>query len=188
MQVVDDAGDSRELLSHPSRQELFDILGNARRRYTIRYLLQRSEPVSLRELSEQVAAWENGKAATDVTSSERHRVYNALQQAHLPKMARAGVIRLDRGVVYPNDTLDDFEVYMEIVSANDIPWSVYFTALGVVGSLVAFGHEIGVPVLRDISPTVLLGTLGVILTISGVINVWTQQRVRIDATGDPPGS
>ncbi|GAA0224174.1 hypothetical protein ACFFQF_09415 [Haladaptatus pallidirubidus] len=49
--------DSRDTLS---RDELFHILRNQRRRYALYYLKQHDEPVTLGAIVEQVTAWEHG--------------------------------------------------------------------------------------------------------------------------------
>ena len=58
-----------------SNGEIFDLLSNHRRRYTIHYCKQIETPVSLSDLAEQVAAWELEKDISELSSSERKRVY-----------------------------------------------------------------------------------------------------------------
>ncbi|MFC7046607.1 hypothetical protein ACFQH6_15405 [Halobacteriaceae archaeon GCM10025711] len=47
-------------------------------------------------MSRQIAAWENGISADQVSSKQRRRVYTALHQTHLPRMVRQGVIEYDQ--------------------------------------------------------------------------------------------
>ena len=61
----------------PSGERLYGLLADRRRRYALHYLRQRGEPVTLRELAEQVAAWENAKPIEALDSQERKRVYIA---------------------------------------------------------------------------------------------------------------
>ena len=89
---VDGGGEPSAL----SRDEVFDIPSNQRRRHALHFLKQRNgDGAELRELSAQVAAWENGKPAEGVTSDERRRVYTSLQQFHLPKLDRNGIVEYD---------------------------------------------------------------------------------------------
>lgn len=169
----------------PGRQAVFEVLSNARRRYAVRFLLQQGEPVDLRRLSEQVAAWETGKPVGDISATERHRVYNALQQAHLPKMARAGAVRVDRGRVYPTEALQDFRVYMEVVPRNEIPWSAFYAALGGIALFLTAALAVGAYPLRTVPAIVYLGLLATVLTVSGVIHVYQQRSMRLDLDGDP---
>ncbi|MFB6178849.1 MAG: hypothetical protein ABEI77_03885 [Halorientalis sp.] len=175
-----------EALREPSRQDLFEILSNVRRRYVIRYLLQHDEPVDLRSLSEQVATWETGKPTPEVTAAERHRVYNALQQVHLPKMASAGVIEIERDHINPTDALQEFQVYMEVVPGNDIPWSVYYGGLGVLGLFLTGALALGAYPLRFVPKLVYLALIATILTVSGLVNYYQQRKMRLDVDGDPP--
>ncbi|QWC20762.1 hypothetical protein KI388_01090 [Halorubrum sp. 2020YC2] len=91
-------------------------------------------------MAEQIAAWENGIDTAEISSSERKRVYTALQQSHLPKMDDAGVVEFnkDRGVVEPTPALTDVDVYLDVVEGREIPWSEYYLGLsGVAAALVA---------------------------------------------------
>ena len=98
-----------------SKDVIFDILKNERRRRTLEFL--REEPTTtLSDLAEHVAALENDKTVRELTSSERKRVYVGLYQCHLPKMADAGVIDHDRsrGTVELRDETSPYYVYLDI--------------------------------------------------------------------------
>lgn len=105
------ATDSVEL----SKDVVFDILRNERRRRTLGFLRDVGT-TSLSDLAEHVAALENDKPVRDLTSSERKRVYVSLYQCHLQKMADAGVIDYDRsrGVVELRGPASQCFVYMDI--------------------------------------------------------------------------
>jgi hypothetical protein len=74
----------------PSRDDVFTVLGNGRRRNVIRALQRADGTVEISDLAEQVAAWENDIPLNRVTYDQRKRTYTALQQFHLPKMDEAG--------------------------------------------------------------------------------------------------
>ena len=82
----------------PTEQEVFDILSNRRRRYAL-YALLNDDTTTIGSLAERIAAWENDCPVDEVTSTERKRVYTALQQSHLPKLERTGLISFDRCLV-----------------------------------------------------------------------------------------
>lgn len=71
----------------PSRDEVFKALSNRRRRNVITYLKQHDDDARVRDISEQLAAWENDVEIPEVTYKQRKRVYTALHQSHLPKLA-----------------------------------------------------------------------------------------------------
>ena len=78
-----------------SRDDLFSMLRNERRREVIHYLREHEAPVDLRDLSEYIAAIENDCTPAEVTYKQRKRVQTALYQMHLPKLAEAGYIAWD---------------------------------------------------------------------------------------------
>ncbi|MFW6000274.1 MAG: DUF7344 domain-containing protein, partial [Halorubrum sp.] len=123
-----------------SEDDLFDVLANQRRRFAVHLLKRESDDaVKIGEMAEQIAAWENGIDPAEISSSERKRVYTALQQSHLPKMDDAGVVEFNkaRGVVEPTPALTDVDVYLDVVEGREIPWSEYYLGLsGVAAALV----------------------------------------------------
>ena len=123
-----------------SEDELFQVLANQRRRFAVHLLKREEESIPLGEMAEQIAAWENGVNRAQITGKERKRVYTALQQSHLPKMDRAGVVRFNknRGVVEPTPALENVDLYLDVVEGKEIPWSEYYLGLsGVAAALVA---------------------------------------------------
>ncbi|GAA0514266.1 hypothetical protein SAMN04488066_103151 [Halorubrum aquaticum] len=123
-----------------SDDELYDVLANQRRRFAVHLLKREEETMEIGEMAEQIAAWENDVDMAEITGSDRKRVYTALQQSHLPKMDRAGVVHFNknRGVVEPTDALENIDLYMDVVEGKEIPWSEYYLGLsGVALALVA---------------------------------------------------
>jgi hypothetical protein len=123
----------------PSRDDVFEVLSNGRRRGVIRALRRADDTVEIGELAEQVAAWENGISRDEVTYHQRKRTYTALQQSHLPKMDEAGALHYDsdRGVVDPANELSEFNVYLEVVPGSSFPRSKLY--LGLAAACVITG-------------------------------------------------
>jgi hypothetical protein len=122
-----------------SEDELFDVLASRRRRYAVHALEDVDSEVDLGSLAEQVAMWEYDVDVGELSSAERKRVYTALQQSHLPKMDEAGLVDFDkdRGIIEPAPELNDIDIYLEVVSGSEIPWSKYYLGLaGLGGSLL----------------------------------------------------
>ena len=123
-----------------TEDELFDVLSNQRRRFAVHLLKREEGSLEIGDMAEQIAAWENGIETAEITGSDRKRVYTALQQSHLPKMDRAGVIEFNknRGVIEPTAALEDVDLYLDVVEGKEIPWSEYYLGLsGVAMALVA---------------------------------------------------
>lgn len=173
-----------------SREVVFEMLSNQRRRYVVHCLLRREEQLELRELSRQVAAWENGKRSDEVTPEERRRVYNALQQVHLPKMDEAGLIRYDsnRGTVGASEELTDLQIYLEIVPGDEIPWSQYYLLLGLLCASAALAAWLGALPLGDASGVALTAAMALLLTVSGLVHVYYNRKMRIGDSERPPSA
>jgi hypothetical protein len=97
-----------------SKDTIFHILQVQRRRLTLQYLHGRTGSVSLRDLAEQVAAWENEMSVVELTSKERQRAYISLYQTHLPTLDTEGIIEYnkDRGTIRRTSRADQFDPYL----------------------------------------------------------------------------
>jgi len=150
-----------------STEAVFQTLGSRRRRYTLHYLRLQDRPVPIRELSEQLSAWESGKECTAVTPKERKRLYTALHQTHLPKMDRLGIVEYDRnrGIVSLTDHIRQFDIYLDIVPHNDLPWSQFYLALGAVLTALVSLAALG------IAPFTALGGFGYAVAVAGLFTL-----------------
>lgn len=103
------------------KDQIFHLLQTQRRRDALRYLKHHDNPVEMRALAEQVAAWENDTTVAKLTSAERQRVYIALYQSHLPKLDEKGIIEYNqsRGVVERAARAERFDPYLEAESNRD---------------------------------------------------------------------
>ena len=169
------------------KDDLYEVLANRRRRYTVHALEGSDEPMEIGDIAEKIAAWENGIEETRVSYDERKRVYTALQQSHLPKMDQKGVVDFDknRGTVEPTSALRDVDVYMDIVHKGEIPWSQYYLGLSAVAAAMV------VAVAMNAWPFTLLPDLFwavAIVAVFGVSSVvqWYYSRTLGTSNGDPP--
>lgn len=80
-----------------ARDELFHALSNERRRHVLTYLHANGREATVRELSEWLAARENGVSVDEVSYKQRKRTYTSLIQIHLGTLRDGGFIRYDRG-------------------------------------------------------------------------------------------
>lgn len=109
-----DSGMARE--ARISKDDAFHILQNARRRAVLRYLAEHDEAkFVMRDIAEEVAAWEHDTTVQQLVSDERQRVYIALYQSHLPKLDEHGIIEYNqsRGIVEPTELTAAFEPYLD---------------------------------------------------------------------------
>jgi|GEM_PF-282381 hypothetical protein len=170
-----------------STEAVFETLSSQRRRYTLHYLKQRQEPVTVRDLSEQVAAWENGIDREAVTPKLRKRVYTALHQTHLPKMSKLDVVEYDsdRGVVGMTPRVSQLDIYLDIVPSNDLPWSQFYLGLGAVFTALVTVAALGVPPFDSVPGFGY--ALCIALTVSGIAAYHTVRdgRSRLGGNDDP---
>lgn len=176
-------GQSRDV-ELPPEDELFEIVANRRRRFVLRIVSQ-VERIELGPLSEKVAAWEDGIDVPDVSSKKRKNVYTALQQTHLPKMDRVGVIDFDDrdGVVEAAPALEEVDVHVEIVRGRDIPWSEYYLGISVIGLATLVTAWAGVWPLASVSEFTWGVFFVVALFVSAVAHYLTDRR--LDETDQP---
>ncbi len=117
---------------------IFEILKNGRRRAVLEYLMETGESVSLGDLAEHVAARENDKPVSALTSGERKRVYVGLYQCHLPKMDDAGIVEFERnrGHIALGENADQLEEYLGGADERPLPWHRYYLAIASAGAVL----------------------------------------------------
>ena len=114
--------DVDDLIDRPSETDedleigkIFEILKNERRRRVIEFLNEREdETTTLSAVAEHIAAQENDTDVSQITSSQRKRVYIGLYQCHLPKMDSYGIIdyQQSRGTIELQN-VSQIERYLE---------------------------------------------------------------------------
>lgn len=171
-----------------TREVAFETLSSKRRRYVLHYLLQMEQPVALKELSTQVAAWENDTVCDAVTYKERMRVYTALRQSHLPKMVENNVVTFDeeRGLVEPTADAAALKVYLDIVPHNSISWSKYYTGLGVFSLGFVSVNWIGLFPFSLLPSVWCAAIIALLFTCSALVHVARDRKMRLGREGPPP--
>lgn len=171
-----------------SQAKLYSILADPRRRNLVHYLKQSDEPKGVGELAEQLAAWENDKNPSEITSQERKRVYISLYQSHLPTLHKAGVINYDAdgGLVTLSDDLSRRRIFVEIVPRNDIPWSVYYLGLSLVGVVILALAWLDVYPFRVVPDLVWGVVIIVFFAGSAITQTVLSRRRELGDPGPPP--
>lgn len=170
------------------QQQLYHILGDKRRRYTIHYLKQQGSEVSVTDLAERVAAWENGKSIADLSIQERKRVYISLYQSHLPTLDEKGVIQYDeaRKSVGLTPEMTDRKMYLEIVPENSVPSGIYYLGLGIGSGLLLLILSFDLHPVNTVSDLPWASLIVVGLIISSGIHLRQSRRGRLGDAGPPP--
>lgn len=177
---------SQQKYDNFDKNELYDLLSSHRRRYVIYYCRQADDPPTLSDLAEQIAAWEQEKELTEITSAERKRVYTSLQQTHLDRLEQADLIEFDDDMITLTDEARQLDVYLDIVPSNSIPWGVYYLGLCGLSAVILAGLWI------EFIPTETLPVLGwvslilLVFTLSAVAQTLQNRRYQLDRFEKPP--
>ena len=159
-----------------SKDVVFELLKNQRRRDALRYLEENDGEATLSDMAEFIAAKENDITVEALSSSQRKRVYIGLYQCHLPKMADAGVIDFEknRGNIELQPLVEQLEPYLvdpndDDATAQDTDMPTQHLVLaGIVGLCVTAGL-LNLPVFSFV-PTAgwaVLSTLS-LMTLAGI--------------------
>ncbi|WP_144799991.1 DUF7344 domain-containing protein [Halorubrum depositum] len=140
--------------------EVYHLLQNERRRKVLEYLRGREGPVQMRDIAEQVAAWEHDTTVQALMSDQRQRVYIALYQAHLPKLDEEGVIDYNqsRGIVEKNPPAQELIAHLEQPGDDDESdadeseqaWGKYYLGVSGVSALLIGASGLGLPAISSV--------------------------------------
>lgn len=171
-----------------SQESAFDVLSCARRRYVLHHLVRDERTLEVRELSEQVAAWENDVPIEAVTYQQRTRAYTSLRQLHLPKLDEENLVEYDanRGTVTLTDAAAELEVYLEVVPHEEIRWSKYYLGLGVLSAAAIAASLLGVFPLSSVPG---LGWATIVTTLflgSALAHCRYDANNRLGVSEEPP--
>ena len=168
-----------------SSDEIHDLLSNPRRRHTLHIMKRDDGTAELSSIAEQVAAWENEKPRSEVTSQERHLVYTSIQQNHIPRLERAGVISHERGELELTNEAEELDVYMDIVPGDSIPWGEYY--LGLSAFSLALVAAVWVGIFPASVPDLAWAALiGVLFAGSAAYHVYESQETVLGSGYEPP--
>lgn len=150
--------------------QVFEILKNQRRRYVLRYLASMDDEVSLSELAEEIAAWENGKDVGQISSNERKRVYVGLYQCHLPKMDGMDIISYNkpRGLIKKGENIDLVLRYIQADEQTNTKTVGNYAGLWIVCACLLLIAKLAEPVIASpliVPVTVLIVAAGVFVLI-----------------------
>jgi DNA-binding transcriptional ArsR family regulator len=163
------------------------MLSNQRRRCVLSYLDRNPEPVSLSDLAERIAAWENDVDTDDLDYKQRKRVYTSLHQTHLPKLDEAGIVDYDReeGTVSLAERAADLDIYLELVGEHDVPWREFYLGLSTVASLCLLAAWLDVYPFAAIPELALAGGILVPFAVAAGIHSRHARRNHIGGDDSP---
>lgn len=165
-----------------NRDEVFEILKSQRRRMVLYYLRRNGDPVTMPELVEQIAAWENDVEIDEISSQQRKRTYVSLYQTHLPKLADTGLIEYegDDEDITLTDRAMEIDAFLTPKQTTTYPWRRYYLVLVVlIGALLS----VGVFSTQILDSSVLLWiSLGIVLgyVMTLAVEYWDHRKERAE--------
>lgn len=166
--------------------DIHDVLRNERRRLTLELLRENSDSLSVRDLSERVAALETGESPPP--RNIRQSVYVSLHQTHLPKLDDLGIVEYDADAkeVTLTDRVREVEAYMGRPTASgstpnrrEVQYSLALSAVGVVTMIAA---ALDVPVIAAI------GAPGIGTVLFLLLFGLSARRLRSGGSGSASGA
>jgi hypothetical protein len=163
-------------------------LSNRRRRYVLYYLQDGPGSVSLRDLAERIAAWENDVPVEELEYKQRKRVYTSLHQTHLPKLDEVGVVDYDRdrGTITLADRAADLDDYLTVVGDDDGDWYRLYLGLSVVSLVAAVSAWLGVPPFSRGTGLAVAGLVVILFAVAASVHTYRVHSVRADAPDIAP--
>lgn len=171
-----------------SEDDVFEMLSNRRRRFVIHALKHAEGAVGIAELSTDVTAWELDVDPSEVTYDDRRNVYTTLKRTHLPKLEEKNVVTVDEDTcrVEPTPALENLDIYVEVLSSREVPWSLYYAGLAGVATALLLAVSTGTPGFGALDP---LG-VGIFITtafaVSSAVHYIIGRRTRLGSTEKPP--
>lgn len=167
--------DKKTVSTTLDEENVFTLLSNERRRSVVLALQELDPPVDLGNLAEWIAARENKKTVSELTSEERRRVYSALQQRHLDHLEEAGIIERERDLIQPTDRLQELEIHLEVAEDDCLPWAEYYFGLSILtaGMTAAVWAGIAPVTIPEIAWTALI--IGA-FSVLAVVHAYERRR------------
>ena len=170
-----------ELSDRLTRDDLFEMLSNERRRCALYYLQQQDGPVELKDVVDYVTAWQYDSHLSEIDTSERMCVYSALHQAHLPKLDEAGLIDYDSEsrLIESRDELEYARLYLEYDPGNDISWSTTYVGLVGIGLVLGLANYLALAPFEWLTGSMLfwlLLALFVVASLAHTVHEWRNKH------------
>jgi DNA-binding transcriptional ArsR family regulator len=169
-----------------SKDELFQILSNSRRRYIIYYLAEVGGEMSLKQLATKIAAAESDTTESEVAPEERQRVYISLYQTHLPKLEETGVAVYDedeRTVTLTPETLEEGFFWMDTGRDGPAGRARYSLALAVASWALVVGVWLSLPVVGSVGWAGVALAAAVALSVVAVLQYRAERAEGADGPG-----
>ncbi|UPV73282.1 hypothetical protein M0R89_12080 [Halorussus limi] len=175
--TVQDQTPEREDELDPS--EIHNVLRNDRRRRAIQHLRESDGPIDVDTLAEHIASVETGESPPP--RDVRKSVYVSLHQTHLPKLDDLEIVDYDQRdqQLELRDRAEEVEVYMEVVSEDDISWSTYYFGVGLLGLLTLLAVRLNLLFVSSFGVEFWSWYFLVLFTLSATYHAYSEQKQQV---------
>mgnify|MGYP006926894371 FL=1 len=99
-------------------------------------------------------------------------------------MAEMGVVRFDEreGRIRLSEQAADLDIYLDVVSGYDVPWSLYYTAISVVFGTLLAGVHLAVGPLAGGSVTTVAALFAVTVFVFSLLHTYTNMQMRLGSS------
>ena len=99
-------------------------------------------------------------------------------------MAEKGVVQFDEreGIVELSEKAEDIDIYLDVVSGHNVPWSLYYTAISIVFGTLLISVHLAFGPLADISMTTVSALFVVTIFIFSLLHTHTNKQMRIGSS------
>jgi hypothetical protein len=148
----------------PGQGETLNLLGNDRRLHVVHSLVENGEETTTRALAEQIAETEATRG--DATADDLYKsVYVSLQQTHLPKLSKHGIVdyEAETNTVRPGPRLDEVRVYVRPAERGGDEDARLLPVVAGAGLVAVAAARFGAPGVSALDPSVWAATTLVVV-------------------------
>ena len=156
-----------------TREDIFDVLSNDRRRCMLNYLKSRDDEwIPFGDIVDHVTSWETGVPIAEIDADARKTIYTSLRQFHLPRLKDAGIVEYSqsRSRARLTPAAREVQMYIEYVPSNDIPWHQYYLGVAGIVSSLATVTWLDIYPFGELGWSILMGLIVAILGISAFVH------------------
>lgn len=152
--------------------DIHDILSNERRQRTLEMLEKANAEMTVRDLSERIAALESGE--NPPPRNIRQSAYVSLLQTHLPKLDDLNIVHYDNGrkTVKLSSTANQVSTFMGDESGSATSMDPYYLLLSIIGLAMVAISWAGGPAFTGIPTAVVFLLIAILASVRSTRADW----------------
>lgn len=165
-----------------TKDEVFDVLSNSRRRRFLYLLYKRGGEADLRDLARDIAAAENDVPPEEVEDQVFKRLYISLYQTHVPKLEDHGLVTYDKDEkhVEMTDRIDEVVRKLDLADSEEQRWPLYYLLLALLGGLLVAAYWVGAVPVNANTPAIVAALISLALLALTLVHYYVTAIARTD--------